>query len=106
MVGVNSSKGISDLPTDLKWVLTNPQGKGRVKLTVGELGFIIEGRGGPGLTFAHPTDLVIRKSGFISNRTLMVHADKSAIDLPREMVRQLQDPSCRVTVEISAVIME
>ena len=106
IVGVSSSKGLSDLPIDLKRLLTSPNGMGYVTLTTDEFTFAIEGRGAPGLTFAHPTDLVIRKSQFISDRTLMINADKSASDLPRGMVRELQNPACKVTVEISAAIME
>jgi len=64
---------------------------------------MVEGRGDPRLTFSHQTDLVVRKSGFISDRTLMIHTDKSSMDIPRDMVRLLQDPTCRVTVEISAI---
>ena len=47
--------------------------------------------------------MVVRKSAFISDRTLMIHADKSSIDIPRDMVRMLQDPKNIVTVEISAI---
>ncbi len=64
---------------------------------------MVDGRGDPRLTFSHETDLVVRKSGFISDRTLMIHADKSSMDIPRDMVRLLQDPTSRVTVEISAI---
>jgi len=45
---------------------------------------------------------VVRRSGFISDRTLMIHADKAASDLPREMVRMLKDRRNSVSIEISA----
>ena len=32
----------------------------------------------------------------------MIHADKAASDLPREMVRMLKDQRNRVSIEISA----
>lgn len=72
-------------------------------LRVGSLRFTVEGRGTRGLTFSHPTDLVVRKSGFVSDRTLMVHADGAAIDIPRELVRSLQDPGTRLTIEVSTL---
>lgn len=88
---------------DLKRVLSSPTGRGRLALRVGTFEFRVEGRGDPRLTFSHKTDLVIRKSGFISDRTLMVYANKSSSDIPRGMVRLLQDPTSRVTVEVSAI---
>ena len=64
--------------------------------------FTVEGRGSSGLTFADPHEIVVRKSGFVSGRTLMVYSDRAAVDIPRRMVKALQDPAEIVTVEISA----
>jgi hypothetical protein len=36
--------------------------------------------------------MVIRKSDFVSDRTVGVGADAAAIDLPREMVARLKKP--------------
>ena len=99
---MKSSSAVRNLPEDLKRVLSSSRGRARLALRVGPLEFTLEGRGDPRLTFSHDTDLVVRKSAFISDRTLMIHADKSSIDIPRDMVRMLQDPNNRVTVEISA----
>src|SRR5436853_3763411 len=103
VVAVKSSNAVRNLPMDLKRVLSSSSGRGRLRLQVGRFEFAVEGKGDPRLTFSHETDLVVRKSGFISDRTLMIHADKSSMDIPREMVRLLQDPTSRVTVEISAI---
>jgi len=53
------------------------------------------------LTFSHPTDIVVRKSGFLSDRTLMVHADRVAADLPKSLVELLQDPGRKILVELA-----
>jgi uncharacterized protein len=102
VVAVRSSGAICNLPEDLKRALSSSSGRGRLALRVGPFEFEVEGIGDPRLTFSHETDLVVRKSGFISERTLMIFADKSSMDIPRDMVRLLQDPTSRVTVEISA----
>lgn len=78
----------------------------KVVFGVGRFEFEVHGRGDPRLLLSHPTDLVIRRSGFVSDRTLMIHADKSAADLPRGMVRLLQDPRNSVTIEISTRLRE
>ena len=99
---MKSSSAVRNLPEDLKRVLSSSRGRGRLALRVGPFEFAVEGRGDPRLTFLHDTDLVVRKSAFVSDRTLMIQADKSSIDIPRDMVRLLQDANSRVTVEISA----
>ncbi|RLI33421.1 DUF371 domain-containing protein, partial [Candidatus Bathyarchaeota archaeon] len=48
----------------------------------------------------HPSDLVVRKSSYICPRTLMIHADKAAADLPRKMVEALKR-AATVTVELT-----
>lgn len=101
VVAVGSSMGARDLPNDLKFSISRSEAKARVVLSTGPFSFVIRGRGDSRLTLSHPTDLVIRRSGFISDRTLMIHSDKSANDLPREMVRLLQDPTTTVSIEIS-----
>ena len=102
VVAVKSSGAVRNLPEALKRVLSDSSGRGRLALRVGPFEFTVEGKGDPRLTFSHETDLVVRKSGFISDRTLMIYANKSSMDIPRNMVRLLQNPSNRVTVEISA----
>jgi hypothetical protein len=93
--------GARDLPEALRVALARSDTLARVVFGVGRFDFEIHGKGDPRLILSHPTDLVIRRSGFVSDRTLMIHADNSAIDLPRGMVRLLQDPSNTVTIEIS-----
>ena len=106
IVAVKSTGAVRSLPEDLKRALSSSSGRGRLSLRVGPYEFTVEGRGDPRLTFLHEADLVVRKSAFISDRTLMIHADKSSMDIPRDMVRMLQDPKNRVTVEISAIDSE
>ena len=99
---MNSSVGPTDLPDDLRAVLSTPGAEARLVLRLGRFQFTVEGEGDPRLTLSHATDLVVRRSGFISDRTLMIHADKAASDLPREMVRMLKDRRNSVGIEISA----
>ena len=101
IVGVNCSIGPSDIADELKSELRNPGSVVRVSLEVGEFRFVVRGHGDARLTFSHPTDFVIRKSGFLSDRTLMIGADKAACDLPRKMVQLLRNPKQTMNVEIS-----
>jgi hypothetical protein len=65
-------------------------------------GFIeqITGKGSPQLTFSHPTDLVGRKSAFISDRTFLINSDKAAIDLDRNLVKKLRNPGTEIKITL------
>ena len=45
-------------------------------------------------------EIVIRKTNFVSERTLGINADKAAIDLNRELIKKLKNPNKRGRVEI------
>ena len=60
----------------------------------------ITGKGSPQLTFSHPTDLVGRKSAFISDRTLLINSDKAAIDLDRNLVEKLKKPETEIKITL------
>jgi uncharacterized protein len=100
IVAVNSTIGPVDLPTELRAAIATTATKIRVVLSVGQFQFTVTGEGDDRLALSHPTDFVIRRSGYTSDRTLMIHADKAAIDIPREMVRLLGDPKTKVKIQI------
>jgi len=101
IVAVGSSAGLRDLPEPMKNALSREACRARLTLKLDAHRFTIEGRGSRGLTFSHPTDIVVRKSSFVSDRTLMVLANRAAADLPRSLVDLLQDPSRKVLVELA-----
>ncbi|OLD13657.1 MAG: hypothetical protein AUI50_02595 [Crenarchaeota archaeon 13_1_40CM_2_52_14] len=100
IVAVGCSVALSDLPEPMKKALSSETCKVNLTLTVDVHQFSVQGRGAQGLTLSHPTDMVVRKSGFISDRTLMVHSNRAAADIPRSFVELLQDPRRQVLVEL------
>ncbi len=100
IVAVNSTIGPADLPKKLRATISTRKAKIRVVLSVGQFQFTVKGKGDDRLDLSHPSELVIRRSGFISARTLMIHADRAAIDIPRGMVRLLRDPKTNVRIQI------
>ena len=105
IVAVGASQGLAGLPSEIRRALSNDHGRGVLSLRVGDRLFVVHGKGSSALTFAHPREVVVRTSGFVSDRTLMVHSDSAAADIPRDMVKLLQDPRVEVKVEISASLM-
>jgi len=95
IIGVNASCSCLDLPSSLKEKLQDPKSKVKFSIKVAQYEFIVEGRGGEDLTLTHTEDIVIRKSNFVSPRTLAIKCDKASDLLPREMVTLLQNPKTR-----------
>lgn len=90
IVGVGAGMGCSALPDDMKQMLRRGDSRVRIAILVGTRRFVIRGRGDPGLTLEHRSDIVIRKSTFLCPRTLAVECDAASVDMPREMVRDLR----------------
>ena len=101
IIAVGCSVGLRDLPEPVRNALSSEACRAILTLRLGVRQFSIEGRGARGLTLSHPTDIVVRKSGFESDRTLMVHANRAAADLPRSFVELLRDPRRKVLVELT-----
>jgi hypothetical protein len=102
IIAVAADKALADLSADFKERLR----KTHVRLTILiEVNGIIEkvnAQGSPQLILTHPTDMVIRKSDYLCNRTLAVYADKAAQDLSRELVEKLKNPKQRVKITLVA----
>jgi hypothetical protein len=92
IIGVGASKGIAQLSPSMKEALRSDDA--RVRFTIvapgGEFSFVA--RGSNDLSFESPTDMVIRRSGFVCGRTLAIHAESSAIEIPRGLVGTLKSP--------------
>jgi hypothetical protein len=100
IVGVAAEKGCDGLRTETKRALARSDAKVSIRIVVSDQAFELEGRGDPRLTLTHPHDIVIRKSDYVSDRTLAVKANAAAKDIPRGMVRLLRDPSTTGLLEM------
>ncbi|MGD0644599.1 MAG: DUF371 domain-containing protein [Candidatus Bathyarchaeia archaeon] len=100
IVAVAADKVVVDLNPEFKDKLKRPNAKLTILIEAGGLIEQINAFGSPKLILAHPTDMVIRKSDYICNRTLAIHADKSANDLSRELVKKLKNPQQKVNIRL------
>ncbi|MEM1957561.1 MAG: DUF371 domain-containing protein [Archaeoglobaceae archaeon] len=92
IIGVNANKSVSEIPEEAKIALKNGA-KAEVEITLPGHGLKVAlyGFGSSTMSFIHSKDIVIRKSGFVCGRTLLIHANKSAKDIDREFVELLRD---------------
>ena len=100
VVGVASDKAVADLSQTFKETLRKPNAKLTIIIEAGGLTEQINAFGSPKLILTNPTDMVIRKSDYICNRTLAIRADKSANDLPRELVEKLKNSRQKVNLTL------
>ena len=103
IVGVGASMGCAQLNVRLKEALKRKGSRVTIRMFVGPYTFEVKAEGDPRLELSHPHDIVIRKSDYVSDRTLAVHADAAAKDIPREIVRHLREPTTvgRLEIEVA-----
>lgn len=100
IVGVGSERGCSGLDPTLKAGLKRATSTVNFRFIVGSESFAVCARGDPRLTLQHPHDMVIRKSDYISDRTVGVKADAAAKDFPRSMISMLRNPDAVGYLEV------
>jgi len=100
VIGVGATKGCAGLSTAAKAAMRVPGSRVRAELVVEGLSFEVRASGDPRLQLSDPHEMVIRRSNYVSGRTLAVHADAASKDVPREIVRLLKNPATRARLEI------
>jgi uncharacterized protein len=99
IVGVSSNVSLNDLPPKMRAAIQKENTKIKVVLETGNVEDVIIGYGHPALTLDHPTDMVCRKSDYTCSRTLMINADKAAVDLDGDLIDELSSgKTLKVTI--------
>ena len=101
VVAVSADKSVADLSQNLKVRLKKLSTKVKIIVDAGGLKEEINAIGSPNLILTHPTDIVIRKSDYISDRTLAILADKSSNDFSRELVEKLKNSGQKVSITLA-----
>ncbi len=100
IIAVAADKALSDLSQTFKETLRKPTSKLTIIIEVDGSTAEINASGSPKLILSHPTDIVIRKSDYISDRTLAIQADKSSNDLPRDLIEKLRNPKQKIKITL------
>jgi hypothetical protein len=103
IVGVGADVGCAGLSDGTKQILRGEGYPVSIRLVVQGEAFALTARGDPRLTLTNPHDIVIRKSEYVSDRTLALGADAAAKDIPRSMVRALKGEKTAGYLEIGVV---
>lgn len=100
IVATRSEVGLRDLPEDLKREARVEGVPMAVVLEAGGAAQLIRGRGSPALTFESGHEMVVRKSGYVCGRTLMVHANKAAAELGKSYIEAVRDGKMDIRVTL------
>ena len=101
IVAVSADKGLDNLSAEFKEAMRKDGAKLTISIETEDAMDVINALGNSMLILNHPTDMVVRKSGFICTRTLAVHADKAACDLSRELVNKLKKRQQQVRITLT-----
>lgn len=100
IIAVNANKSASELNQTFKNAIKRENTKITIIIEAGGIAEIVEAYGSPKLQLTHPTDLVIRKSNYICNRTVAINANKAAKDLQPALVKKLQNPKQKIKIKL------
>jgi uncharacterized protein len=101
IIGVQANKSCADLDEALKHKLKSNYAIVRIEVIVGTESFVINGMGDQRLNLLHPHDIVLRKTIFVCPRTISIRCDKASVEVPRKMVKMLQDRDTKAIFRIT-----
>lgn len=93
IIGINSNKSCDDLDTKLKRLIQTDGIPVKFEFMIGDYSFQVNGVGNSQLSLTNRHDLVLRKSSFISPRTVSIKCDKSSNEISRRIISELRDSS-------------
>jgi len=104
ILAVSADKALAELTSEFKEGLRKDGGRLTVTIETGNIIEIVKASGNPRLILIHPTDVVIRKSSFICDRTLAIRADKAAADLSKKLVEKMKNPEQEAKITLTVKV--
>jgi len=101
IIAVGAIKGTADLKSEFQEAARNERARMMIRIEAGGEVEAVNAWGSPKLLLTHPTDLVVRRSDYVCDRTLAIHADKAARDLSRKLAEKLRNPNQRVKITLT-----
>jgi hypothetical protein len=104
IIGVRADKGLTDLSGDVRDSIRLDGSELLITIEVPPESFVVRAAGSSLLSLEDSHEMVLRKTEFISPRTLAIRADAAAKDVPRRMVENLRSPECRGLLRIEVQV--
>ncbi|MGD0637909.1 MAG: DUF371 domain-containing protein [Nitrososphaerales archaeon] len=100
IIGVRADKGLADLSGEVRDSIMVDGSELTLTFEVPLADFVVRAFGSSRLSLEDSHEIVLRKSEFVSPRTLAIRADAAAKDIPRGIVEDLRSPDCRGLLRI------
>ena len=104
IIAVSANKTMTDFSSESKENLHKEKAKIIILIEAGDAAEVVNAFGSPRLILTHRTDMVVRKSNYICNRTLAIQADKAACDLSRKLAEKLRNPKQKVKITLTVSV--
>ena len=101
IVAVSADKAMPDLSVEFKEKLLEENARLTMLIEAGGMAETVTAHGSARLTLLDPTEIVVRKSSYISDRTLAIKADKASANLSRDLIEKLKDPAQTVKITLA-----
>ena len=101
IVAINAEMALADFDPSVVRAAQREKSKIILSLTTSECHLEVVGEGHPDLNYSDERDIVVRKSTYTDGRTLMINADKAAVDLSEDIVNALKDHKTEIVVKIT-----
>jgi hypothetical protein len=104
IIAVSANKALGDLGSEFKKNLLKDHAGITILVEAGRVTETLSANGSSRLILTHPTDIVVRKSSYVCNRTLAISASKSACELSRDLVKKLKNSKQDVRITVTLKI--
>ena len=101
VIATGATKGAKDLSVEFKEAMKRENAEITITIEAGEAKEVVEARGSSQLLLTHPTDMVVRTSNYVCNRTIAIRANKSARDLSKKLVEKMQVATQKIRITLS-----
>jgi hypothetical protein len=98
IIAVSADKALADLKPEFKETLRKESAALTILIEAAGISARVNAFGSSRLTLNDTVEMVVRKSSFVSDRTLAVKADVAAADLQRDFVQKLRNPAQKVNI--------
>jgi len=100
IIAVGSTKGLMELSERFRTLCADDNARITLEINASKIVETVQGWGSSSLTLTHRKDIVSRKSSYVTDRTLILAANKAARDLNRNLVRSLRSPDTSVKIRL------
>jgi len=101
VIAVGATKGAKDLSSEFKEAMKRQDAQITITIEVSKIREVVKARGSPQLLFTHPTDMVVRKSNYICNRTIAIKTNEAARDISRKLIEKIQNPDQKIKITLT-----